>query len=56
MKATTQTRRTEEHAETFLAVDERERVLRALDALLEGDELEQRETFAFLKKSLALQA
>ena len=52
MRATTQARRTEEPAETFLDVDERERALHALDALLEGDEAEQRETFAFLKKSL----
>jgi hypothetical protein len=36
----------------FLDADERERVLRALDALLEGDEAEQQETFAFLKASL----
>ena len=31
---------------------ERERILRALDALLEGDEEEQRETFAYLKRAL----
>lgn len=35
-----------------LEVEERERILRALDALLEGDEKEQKETFAFLKKAL----
>jgi hypothetical protein len=52
MRATTQARRTEEAAESFLDADERERTLRALDALLEGDEAEQQETFAFLKKSL----
>lgn len=52
MKATTQARGHEETAETFLDADERERTLRALDALLEGDEAEQQETFAFLKESL----
>jgi len=35
-----------------LELEERERILRALDSLLEGDEEEQRETFAFLKKAL----
>lgn len=38
--------------ESPLEPEERERILRALDALLEGDEEEQRETFAFLKKAL----
>ena len=38
--------------ESPLESEERERILRALDALLEGDEEEQRETFAFLKKAL----
>jgi hypothetical protein len=52
MRATTQARRPEETAETFLDADERERTLRALDALLEGDEAEQQETFTFLKESL----
>ena len=52
MRATTQARRPDETAETFLDADERERTLRALDALLEGDEAEQQETFAFLKESL----
>ena len=52
MRATTQARRSEETAETFLEADERERILSALDALLEGDEAEQQETFAFLKESL----
>jgi hypothetical protein len=51
MRATIQARRPEE-TETFLGADERERILRALDALLEGDEAEQQETFAFLKDSL----
>ena len=44
--------RPEEPPETLLAADERERTLRVLDALLEGDEAEQQETFAFLKESL----
>lgn len=35
-----------------LDIEERTRVLRALDALLEGDEEEQRETFDFLRKAL----
>jgi hypothetical protein len=52
MRATTQARGPEETAETVLDADERERTLRALDALLEGDEAEQQETFAFLKESL----
>ena len=52
MRATIQARGPEETAETFLDADERERTLRALDALLEGDEAEQQETFAFLKESL----
>jgi len=47
MRATTQVCRPEETVETFLDADERERILRALDALLEGDEAEQQETFAF---------
>jgi hypothetical protein len=51
-RATTQARRPEETEETSLGADERERTLRALDALLEGDEAEQQETFAFLKESL----
>ena len=38
--------------ESPLGCEERERILRTLDALLEGDEEEQRETFAFLKKAL----
>ena len=38
--------------ESPLEPKERERILRALDALLEGDEEEQRETFAYLKKAL----
>ena len=38
--------------ESPLGPEERERILRALDTLLEGDEEEQRETFAFLKKAL----
>jgi hypothetical protein len=52
MRATTQARQPEETAETLLDADERERTLRALDALLEDDEAEQQETFAFLKESL----
>lgn len=52
MRATTQAQRPEETPETRLADDERDRTLRALDALLEDDEAEQQETFAFLKKSL----
>jgi hypothetical protein len=52
MRATSQARRPEEPTETVLDADERERTLRALDALLEGEEAEQKETFAFLKKSL----
>ena len=52
MSATTQAQRPEETPETLLEADERERTLRALDALLEGDEAEQQETFAFLKESL----
>ena len=52
MRATIQARRPEETSETFLDADERERILRALDALLEGDEAEQQETFVFLKDSL----
>jgi hypothetical protein len=43
---------TEEVSEPPLQPEERERVLRALESLLEGDEEEQRETFAFLKKAL----
>ena len=35
-----------------LPYEERERILLALDALLEGDEEEQKETFACLKKAL----
>jgi hypothetical protein len=35
-----------------LEADERERTLRALDALLEGDAGEHQATFAFLKESL----
>jgi hypothetical protein len=46
MNTTTQTCRPEETGETLLAVDERERTLRVLDALLEGDAAEQQETFA----------
>ncbi|MFY9819768.1 MAG: hypothetical protein WAM82_00195 [Thermoanaerobaculia bacterium] len=52
MSATTQAHRSEETGEPLLDAEERERTLRALDALLEGDEAEQRETFAFLKESL----
>lgn len=52
MSATNQARRTEQTGDTLLDADERERTLHALDALLEGDEAEQRETFAFLKESL----
>jgi len=52
MRATTQARRPDETAEPLLDTAERERTLRALDALLEGDEAEQQETFAFLKDSL----
>jgi len=50
--AITHARQQEQPAENPLDLDERDRVLRALDALLEGDEAEQRETFAFLKESL----
>jgi hypothetical protein len=42
----------EDTMESPLEPAEREKILRALDALLEGDEEEQRETFAFLKKAL----
>ena|GEM_PF-3477999 len=52
MRAPTPVQRPEDIAETFLDAYERERTLRALDALLEGDEAEQQETFAFLKESL----
>jgi hypothetical protein len=52
MRATTQAQRPEESPETLLGADERDRTLRALDALLEDDEAEQQETFAFLKESL----
>jgi hypothetical protein len=52
MRATTQARRPEDTEEIFLDAAERERTLHALDALLEGDEAEQQETFAFLKESL----
>lgn len=52
MRATTQALRPDETAELLLDADERERTLRALDALLEGDEAEQQETFAFLKEAL----
>ncbi len=52
MRATAQARRPEDTVESLLGADERERTLRALDALLEGDEAEQQETFAFLKESL----
>ena len=52
MRATTQARKPEETAEILLDADERERTLRALDALLEDDEAEQQETFAFLKEAL----
>jgi hypothetical protein len=51
MRATTQAR-PEKTAAILLDADERERTLRALDALLEGDEAEQKETFAFLKEAL----
>jgi hypothetical protein len=53
MSTTAQTPATaEDTMESSLQPEERERALRALDALLEGDEEEQRETFAFLKKAL----
>jgi hypothetical protein len=52
MRVTTQARKPEVIAETFPDAGERERTLRALDALMEGDETEQQETFAFLKESL----
>jgi hypothetical protein len=52
MRTATQARRPGEAVEAFLDFDERERTLRALDALLEDDEAEQQETFAFLKESL----
>ncbi len=52
MRATTQARRPEETSKPSLGADERERTLRILDALLEGDAAEQRETLAFLKESL----
>jgi hypothetical protein len=52
MRATTQAQRPEEPAEILLDANERERTLRALDALLEGDEAEQQETFTFLKEAL----
>lgn len=52
MRATTQAQQPKETPGTRLAADERDRTLRALDALLEDDEAEQQETFAFLKKSL----
>jgi hypothetical protein len=52
MKATTQARRPEETLEPSLDADDRERTFRVLDALLEGDAAEQRETLAFLKESL----
>ena len=53
MGATAQIPTTAEDAMSSpLEPGERERILRALDALLEGDEEEQRETFAFLKKAL----
>jgi hypothetical protein len=42
----------EDAKESLLEPKEREIILRALDALLEGDEEEQRETFAYLKKAL----
>ncbi len=52
MRATTQARRPEESSEPPLEADERERTLRVLDALLEGDAAEQQETLAFLKEAL----
>lgn len=53
MSTTTQTPATAEDAmASLLEPEERKRILRALDGLLEGDEEEQRETFAFLKKAL----
>jgi hypothetical protein len=42
----------EETTETSLQAEERERALRALEILLEGNEEEQRETFAFLRRAL----
>lgn len=38
--------------EPSLRPEERKRALRALEMLLEGDEAEQRETFAFLRRAL----
>ncbi len=53
MSATTQAPApTEDIMELPLGAKERERILYTLDALLEGDEEEQRETFACLKKAL----
>jgi hypothetical protein len=52
MRATNKVPRSEEAAENLLDAVDRERALRALDALLEGDAAEQRETFMFLKDSL----
>lgn len=42
----------EDTMDSPLKPGERERILCALDTLLEDDEEEQRETFAFLKKAL----
>lgn len=52
MAETTQDRRPGEILETRLNADERDRTLRALDSLLEGDEAEHSETLAFLKEAL----
>jgi len=53
MATTTQTPATaDEVMKSPLEPKERERILRSLDALLEGDEEEQRETLAFLRKAL----
>jgi hypothetical protein len=53
MRATAQVQPAAANAfDSPLDIEERTRVLRALDALLEGDEEEQRETFDFLRKAL----
>ena len=52
MSSHRQARAPEAPEENFPNAAERDRTLRALDALLEGDEAEQKETFAFLKDSL----
>lgn len=53
MSATRPTAVVEEGAvDSPLQPEECERILHALEVLLEGDEEEQRETFAFLRKAL----